>query len=729
MTHRWKIILLTIFALLPLSSTAATGAMNDSTVTDTTDKVYIPPFELKMVGRTYGDHIRLRWAPTEYAPWRMLNDYGYQLVRITYGKQFAVDTLSSCIRPLSLTQLKQRYALSDSLAGAAAQLLHEHGTPLSAVSGDGMTGVMEVYEEQQSRFAYAMLVAEFRADLAESMGLMYDDHEVKAGNRYEYILRPLTPDSVIRIRPVSIELTNTPYHPQALEVRLTDSISGFGKLLLSWPQDTKFTAYDIERREGNGQWQRLNKNPFITLFTIDTGSQQYFSFEDKDLHAATYEYRLRGYDSFGEKTLPSAPHKVIYPEMRTPSAPLLKRFIIYDEDRADNKAFADIIWKKDSIEADLTGYDIFYYHETEGSEWIKLNPTLIAPQDTIYRAEITNLPAGYICIKAYNTYGNAIQSMPFQINIVDRTPPAAPSGLGHVLSPNGVVHLHWKANTDNDIRGYQVFAANDTTHFFQPLPGGLIRDTVTTDTLHIAHINQRYIYYRVAAYDYAGNASPLSAVLQVARLNYKAPLVCRIDSTWQEDNLVHMRWIASPNNDISHFRLFRKNARDRKWTLLRRIEYNEVSDGYIHVDDSLTHTAMKDKYYYALEAINTTGISSGLSFEAVFNIQRDRIINVAPKLKGQLNKNGTAQLEWEVPDDLAPHYYVLEWDRGLGNEEYIYAESINSSQHSINNSWIQKGKTVSYQLTIYFKDGRRSHPSNAVTLTRPADPAETTERR
>ena len=727
MIHRLKLLLLTILVLAPFSMWGTPVVTNDSTLTDST--VYIPPFELKMIGRTYGDHIRLRWAPTEYAPWRMLNDYGYQLVRIAYGNPLTVDTLVSCIRPMSLDAMKKSFAPNDSLAGAAAQMVYEHGTPLSAVAGDGMTGVMDVYDEQQSRFAYAMLVAEFRSDLAAAMGLMYDDHEVKPGVQYEYILRPLTPDSVIRIRPTSLELTNHTYQPPTLEVQLSDTISGLGKLLLSWPQDDRYTAYDIERRERNGTWQRINKNPFITLYTTDAASERYFSFEDKNLHAATYEYRLRGYDSFGEKTLPSAPYTVVYPELRTPSAPMLQRFYIYDEDRPDNKAFADIVWRKDSLEDDFTGYDIFYYHEAESDDWVKLNRTLIAPTDTIYRAEITNLPAGYICIKAYNIYGNYSQSIPYQINIVDRTPPATPTGLQHVLSPDGVVYLRWNPSPDKDVRGYQIYSANDTTHLFQPLAGGIIRDTVMTDTLRIAHINQRYIYYRVAAFDYAGNSSALSPYLQVARLNYKAPLVCRIDSTWQEDNIAHMRWLASPNNDISHFNIYRKNARDRKWTTLRRVDFDEVKDSYIFVTDTLVHTAMKDKYYYCVEAINTTGISSGLSFEAVFNIQRDRIMDIVPTLTGKLDKSGTSQLEWKLPSALAPHYLVLEWDRGLGNDDFVYAESISSRQHSITNSWIKKGKTVAYRLIIYFEDGRRSRPSNVVTLTRPADPDEETERR
>lgn len=717
MTHSLKHLWIIILSLCAMSLSSS-AAVEKAGETSDTVQTYVPPFELKMIGRTYGDKILLRWAPTEYAPWRLLNDYGYCLLRVSRDERLKVDTVAACLRPLSLQALKEQFAAQDSLAGAAAQLLYEHGTPLSAVSGDGMSGVMEVYEEQQSRFAYAMLLAEFRADLARAMGLMYEDRAVKQGLTYEYILRPLTPDSVVRIRPTSLSLVNSVFHRDSLQVQLHDSIVGMGKLLLSWRKHKQITAYDIERRENGGKWLRLNSHPFITLLADD--DDQTFSYTDQQLHAANYEYRLVGYDSFGEKTLPSAVHQVAYPELRTPSAPQLKRFVIYDQQRADNKAFADIVWQKDTIEKDMTGYDIYYFHAADSAQWVKLNDALIPPGDTLYRAEITNLPAGYILVKAYNSYGNASASIPYEINIVDRTAPSQPQGLKYIMSPQGVVYLHWNACSDKDIKGYQVFAANDTTHLFQPLRGGLLRDTVATDTLSMAHINQRYIYYRVAAYDYAGNTSPLSDILQVERLNYHPPLVCRIDSTWQHKNHIHMRWLASPNKDVAVFRLYRKHARSKKWTLLRTIAAQHVENGKINLEDSLTHTAIKDKYYYCMEAINATGISSGLSLPVVFNIRLPRTIHIAPTLTGHINAQGQAQLQWTLPQaQLPPHYFVLEWDKGQGEGQFNYVESIVAQRRSTLNAWISKGQRVAYRLLIYFKDGRRSLPSNVVSLTRP----------
>ena len=77
-----------------------------------------------VTSRSYDDHIYIRWAPDEYTSWRLLNLYGYKVVRIQMGKkEFKTDTLAH-IKPLSLEQFMETFEVHDTLAAAAAQVIY-----------------------------------------------------------------------------------------------------------------------------------------------------------------------------------------------------------------------------------------------------------------------------------------------------------------------------------------------------------------------------------------------------------------------------------------------------------------------------------------------------------------------------------------------------------------------------------------------------------------------------
>ncbi len=89
----------------------------------------------------------------------------------------------------------------------------------------------------------------------------------------------------------------------------------------------------------------------------------------------------------------------------------------------------------------------------------------------------------------------------------DTSAPAAPRGLFSVTG-DGVVFLHWQANTESDVAGYRVYKAPCATG--SGCPYDLVGATTGTSLTVSGLTNGVTRYFAVAAYDRAGNESDLS---------------------------------------------------------------------------------------------------------------------------------------------------------------------------------------------------------------------------
>ena len=307
-------------------------------------------FKLNAIARTYGDRIYIRWAPDEYVPWKYLNGYGYLVQRVTRLEKGGLksDTIASCVHPISRKQFMERFAENDSLAGAAVQTIFGQETTLDQTEHvPGTPGsIMEVYEEQQNVFGFAMLIADLRPDLAEAMGLAFTDRDVQPGASYDYIIRPLVPDSVLPVYPVIVrKIQNIQFQGVSFSPELTDSIEAPSTVRLYWPRDN-YTAYDVERRktDSNGDWKRLNEHPYISMLTPTDNENRPNLYLDVGVVPGTYEYRIRAYDSFGDRTNPSEVLRVEMPDLVAPVAPRLKRIEVV---HGDTITLATLYWGKD----------------------------------------------------------------------------------------------------------------------------------------------------------------------------------------------------------------------------------------------------------------------------------------------------------------------------------------------------------------------------------------------
>lgn len=699
------------------------------------------PFKIQVLTRSYGDSIVIRWAPDEYVPWKFLNGYGYVLVR---GTDDELSDTIAIIKPTNMYEFAEHYAKTDTMAYAAMQTIYGEATALNNTrSAPGSAGsIMEVYEEQQNIFGFAMVIAELRPDLATDMGLRYVDKDVKPGVTYRYFITPNMSPDILYVRPAFTYVENKPYEPKPCTLELSDSIVSIDAILLQWPYSGDFSIFDIERRKaGQKEWVTVNQKPYMSMNFFE-GDSSLRIFTDDGLKPGTYTYRLRGYDSFGDKSAPGPEHTVTLPDLLPPVPPILTHITI---ERGDSTMTALIEWQKDSIESDLIGYIPFYQFGAEEEDdkpqvnvstaasdssafegrWVPLvNDRVLAPTDTSVRVDIRGLSTGMVTIAAVDSAMNMTYAMPMPMRITDLEPPLPPTNIRGAISPEGVATIGWHPSVSRDVHYYQLFAANDTTHTFMLVPNmQQYQDTLFNDTLSL-EVNQPYKYYKVRAIDWAGNNSKFSEVLRVNRPNFNPPSECFIDTSFVTTDSIYMRWVISPERDLDKIRVFRRLSNERQWTLIRTYGHDRVNGKSTLEVVDYPEPNQTIRYYYAIEAINTTGVSNGLSMQVCYLFQGQTVFDVPIKLEAAWRPDLkqviiTWNLEKELPV-IAPHHFVL--SRKLEGEDFFRAyRSIEEDQTSFSDKRMKPGETTTYRLEVLYEDGRRTIPSNEVYIAIPKE--------
>lgn len=705
--------------------------------------------------RSYDDYIYVRWAPDEYVPWRILNYWGYDVVRIYEGKnEIEADTIAR-VKPLTLEQFKATFEASDTLAAAAAQIIYGKRTEFGNTEAhpESMQSIVELYEEQQMVYSYAMMIAEKRRDIAIAMGLAFEDRTAKPNRKYNYIIDAVVPDTILNVGTYITRADKLgTWKPEKLKVKITDSIQAPANVQLTWPRTEEYTTFDIERRcvSKGEEWVKLNDKPYVMMLqdeAHETGNNIYI---DERVHPGTYEYRIKGYDLFGDLTTPCDPHRVEMPDLIPPSAPLLEFIEIVRDENSDHiDAYIHIV--KDSIEEDLVGYIPFYqnpnYKErinidipdsvasqlsddqrrllNEGM-MIPLVKEPIAPGDTIIKVDVTGLESGTLVIAATDTAFNMTISMPLPIHIADLTPPAPPTRLRAAMDMSGMMMMNWRPSTSVDIEGYEVYWANDLDHPFAQHPGFYSADTMFVDTLSMKTA-EPYRYYYVKARDYAGNGSVPSDTLRVERLTIVPPSVCRIDTLWMTDKTVNMKWHPASEPDILCYNVFRRMDGEQDWQLTRVLTPDSIADGRLYIEDN-PEPHMTKRYYYAVETINRSGLSSGMSFATSFLFKGEVVLPIKIKLFGHFNEETKkAQLAWEMKgltEAVAKDAYLVIFRKRPHDEFFRHLKSVSvHDAHTVDNG-LRPGEEAQYEMRLRTNEGRFSPYSNRVQVKNTAKPEE-----
>jgi hypothetical protein len=396
------------------------------------------------------------------------------------------------------------------------------------------------------------------------------------------------------------------------------------------------------------------------------------------------------------------------------------------EDLSDS-IFAEFHYEKDTIEPDFVGYKILYYAPKSDKKWVELTEEFIPPTDTVRTIEVTGLTTSQMVIAAYDTAMNVSYSIPRVVRITDVKAPAVPANFRYEIVDNakGLVRLMWDAPSA-DVDYYEIVFANDTVSLYTQLAtGGLLRKTEFVDTLAVG-VNQKYIYYKVRAIDYATNMGEFSKPLQVLRPSLVIPAVPHIDSLWVDQMKgINMRWACSNEQQISHHILKRRVAGTEKWDILGifKAENVRAAGNLLQLCDVPKYNRRK-KYEYVMESVSFAGISSGHSLVLSVKFAGPNVFDWPIKLIGAYHeKNHETRLAWEMNDKLPYEgdWYFCVYRKGKKDDRHKFLMSVKSTERSFSDYLLRPGETAEYYILIQFEDGRSTKPSNIIKVTAPKE--------
>lgn len=719
--------------------------------------------KIQLRARAYGDRVYLRWVPEDYVSWMFLTTDGVNILRmksIDLGTSdedltpekisrldLKIDTLAYALKPLTEEQMRAKYQPTDEYAMVAMGVLYGEGRKGLGQTEEkpgSMGANMEYNAEQDVSFGFAMLVAEWRPDLAQDMAVGFVDRTAEKGVKYDYIVQPTVVDTIGKIifEPgMRSGIVNNPYKAKPYTVEIKDSLVAPQRFTLSWT-DKRHASFEIDRREVTdakknsvGEWKRINDKPYMSMAETDFEGLSLLS--DSVDHDGVWEYRIMAHDEFGEITEPSPVHRVYARDIKAPIPPQLKViYISRPEEDPMARINARVVWTNPEVQdADCKGYVVKYYNEElYGHRWQTLTKDYVSVRDTTVTVDVTGLRTGMICVSAFDDSGNEAESLAQLIRITDYKAPTPPDSLscvmvdGSALATDSLLNkayaiLTWKPSPeDDDIAYFDVAYANDLTHEFLRRNQEGIYENGFVDTLAM-DVNQKYIYYKVRAVDYSNNVGEWSNYLRVLRPHNTPPTQPHLDASSHDDKTgMHMDWVVGKDADMTYHILYRKVGEHGEWETLHRWDADslaEVGNWVLKVNDNPSHNR-KERYYYMVESFNSSPFTSQ-SLVVSWQHTGPKYYDIPLKLfGGWVEHDGVVRLTWEtgaIPENLKgqPYYYCL-FRKLPSDKSFRYVTNIPSSEQEFADQRVERGEQAEYYLLIRFEGGQESQQSNAVTV-------------
>jgi fibronectin type 3 domain-containing protein len=652
---------------------------------------------MHLIARNYGDSIVVRWAPGNSVAWLLTKKSGFVLKRMVFTKSAKnvftlTDSSSIIIRPWSLQQFADQFTLSrDTLTAMAAQLLYGKTMEFeNGKAGNSLNAIFDKYSEQQNRFGYAMMLADFDPLIANGLGLRFVDRNINKSLHYMYAVYPAQLPTQMKVDTARILISAADVEATEKFPQVT-AVAGDRIIHLFWQRDIQlhaYTGYIVERSEDGKNFRRLNRLPFVSLNKQESGKPIRYS--DSVLkNYQTYYYRVTGINAFGDRSKPSDPIRVMAIDLTAPEPPIIT------EIKADASGSIHFKWNKNFQEPDFKGFIVGRSASLKGpfEPIVKDYLPFTAKEFTDEHPSVT--APNYYMVAAVDTAGNPGRSNPAYMNVQDNTAPAAPRGLAGNIDSAGRVTIHWNWNKEEDLAGYKIFFANAPDQVFTPLNADFITDTVYTDSITLKTLTKK-IYYKVAACDRNMNVSAFSEMLALNKPDIVPPMEPIIHAFNVTDSGIILHWYTSASEDAALQKLLRKKDSAAEWELIAQLPVADTS--YTDHKAEAGHV-----YSYSIQTIDSSGLSSEPSFPL-------RVYKYYSGFEGGIQhfditkgENKEVVLQWSAPSKKVSYYILYrEKDRaGFRMAGTIEGDAENFKEKTSVGSY-------RYAIRAVFENGRQS---------------------
>ena len=662
---------------------------------------------VKLLAKSNGKAIMLRWAPIDALLWNYANKNGYVLERytITRGEELLrtpEKTILNAplIKPRPLPQWKADADQNDFSAIAAEAI---YGTNFELKTPANRAGVFEMIsktKEQDQRFSMALFAADHSFKTALLSGLAFKDSTAKKNEKYLYrlyipsVIQALKADTAAYY--IGLRDTTSAAPPAGLKAEFADRT-----IKLQWPRavvEQVYTSFVIERSADNGKnFKRINKVPFVGFPA--PSDPDFTAVDSLPANDIVYYYRIRGVTPFGE----TGPASDVVSGLGF--KPMKARASIKGAKEMKNSSVM-IDWNVIG-EADLIkGFQIERAPQ-EGGMYTSITAGLI-PSSTRNFSDDSPFSTNYYRIKATGQHGETSLSMPYLVQLADSIPPVPPEGLQIKVDTLGIVSLAWKPNSEKDLIGYRVFRSNFKSSEYSQITSTVVKESLYTDTISLKSLTSK-IYYKLVAVDNRHNPSSYSEPVVVDKPDRIIPLAPVFKSIKAVAGGVDIQWIKSASEDVNSYVLQRRLKTSPTW---EEVKSFSVPDSlmYHDVPPDLTR-----EFYYSLIAIDHAGNKSVVSKQALGKALPATRKRAIKDIRYEIDRTEKlVRLQWQYTEPLISKYVIYKSIEGapLSMYQTIPAKSVAFEDKSLvmNTSYI-------YRMKAVFSDGSESGFSDEVKVS------------
>lgn len=656
---------------------------------------------VRLLAKVTKDKIKLRWAPKDPRVWIQGNQFGYVLERmlitadtskpLTWTKVFPEP-----IKPLPLDDWKD-IAVEDKYCAIAAQCIH--GEKKVTLENSNRWDAADAF---YNRYGFALLAADFSSVAAGASGLYMEESTStleKTVVAYRISLAKSVDTSLV------IDTTFISVVP-GLETVLSppiirETVSGDHtvKIVLDKALNRNYSGFFLERSDDGGNtYIKLNELPHLNTSTDITQYNSTISFSDSiPTNYKKYKYRITGANSFGELSEFSESIDGMGVDLVPPSSPTNVEAVEIE----DRKIEINWSWADSLDQGDLAGFNIIR-SITAKKGYSQINDELLPPTTRSFLDDShKEMYVNYYIISAVDTAGNASYSLLTSCKIVDNYPPEPPTGMEGVMDSQGVVTLTWDIGPEDDIMGYQVYYANDSTHVFTQITPGPLQYHTWYDTVQVNTLTES-VFYKFVAIDLNYNYSKFSKVLEVKRPDIVPPVPPLFEDYEVTMDGVTFQWIPSSSEDAIIHRIFRAKDGDT-WELLETIEGSP--------DKIYTDTKVEEGLYYTyyLQVEDDAGHIVECPKELRVLARGEKYKPGADNIQVKTDKNALV-LAWELPDNNAKSIIY----RSQGDEKFKTYKHIIAGQTQFKDFSVKKDTPYRYSIQVIYPNGKMSRLSDQI---------------
>ena len=641
--------------------------------------------------------IQLRFAINQASFWYANIPYGYKIERYEINPQNGLadrasrDTVIVKAWPLRQFEPLNQNPESNKYHLTIAECLYG-----GIESEGGKQQFGRANKEIQNKHGLALFAADMNFAAAQAGGMAWEDSiGIVEGQTYFYRVRALLPDSTVLPAYTTISASSS----AAPSPELAVCLEGEGKVTLQWERDLHepfFSAYWVERSKDSLKFERIHQIPFVGGQSKAYPSP-YFSYTDQIPLYESFYYRIRGVTPFGKISPPSVAVRLM---ARDRTACAAADDLLINTDAILKKV--SISWSQENC-GDLLGWQVYKGAAPE-LPFEPVGSLIPAGSKPVFQETIEDTRSRlYYKIQTLDTAGNGAFTLARLAAFRDTLPPNTPIGLKGVIDSSGVVHLQWKPNEEEDLRGYHIFKANAADHIFtmvnaKPFPDATFKDTITLQTL------TEKIYYRVSAVDFQGHISKYSEPLELIKPDTIAPFPPSIVRYGQTEKHIYFDWTPSRTKDVVLHTLYRK-VNSEEW---KKVETFEPVSGRF-IDRNVGHDSI---YAYKIIATDDAGLNSvdHASIRTKFKTKKlpDPPLFISCTV---INKNHI-KLTWKPVAESESEIFIY---KSINDGPFTVLERVAASKLSYLDRRSGRNFGIKYALKIKDQSGKRSPFSNILT--------------